>query len=84
MQIAPTKRSANSLSSAARLAGAAELHRFGWPRDRANPVQTRIESTFLEPARARHGPQRWGTGVASGGALTFRRAIAYALEETPA
>jgi predicted ATPase/DNA-binding SARP family transcriptional activator len=63
---------------AARLLGAAAEDR----RDRVeDPVETRLDTEFFEPARARHGADAWDATACDGGALTFEDAIAYALEE---
>jgi hypothetical protein len=63
---------------AARLVGAAVAHRYGHPRD---PVEERLYTRFLAPARARHGADRWDTAVREGSALGFDDAIAFALQE---
>ena len=66
---------------AARLAGAAEAHRYGEPGD---AVQDRLNATFFEPARERHGTDAWDAAVDEGGALSFADAVAYGLEEARA
>ena len=63
---------------AARLAGAAEAHRYGEPGD---AVQDRLNATFFEPARTRHGADAWDAAAAEGGSLSFADAVAYGLEE---
>jgi hypothetical protein len=66
---------------AARLVGAAAEHRYGQPRD---PVDERLDATFFEPTRTRHGADEWDAATREGGALGFEDAIAYALQEPPA
>jgi predicted ATPase/DNA-binding SARP family transcriptional activator len=67
------------LDRAARLCGASAAHRYGaWPRD---SVDARVETTFLEPARARHGTDAWEAAMRAGAALSFEDAITFALEE---
>jgi hypothetical protein len=66
---------------AARLVGAAAEHRYGQPRD---PVDERLDATFFEPTRTRHGADEWDAATREGGALGFEDAIAYALQEAPA
>jgi hypothetical protein len=65
---------------AAILVGAAAAHRYDKPED---PVDTRLDQTFFEPARTRCGTDTWDAGAREGSALTFEEAIAYALEESP-
>jgi hypothetical protein len=65
---------------AARLVGAAAEHRYGQPRD---PVDARLDATFFDLARARHGPDAWNAAAREGSALRFEDAIAYALKEPP-
>jgi predicted ATPase/DNA-binding SARP family transcriptional activator len=65
---------------AARLAGAATAHRYEEPED---PVIARLVSTFLQPARTRHGAHAWDAAAREGGTLDFANAITYALEEPP-
>jgi predicted ATPase/DNA-binding SARP family transcriptional activator len=63
---------------AARLLGGAAEDR----RDRAeDAVETRLDTEFFEPARARHGADAWDVAAREGGALSFEEAIAYALQE---
>jgi hypothetical protein len=63
---------------AARLLGTAGEHR----RDRAeDPVETRLDTEFFEPARTRHGADAWDATAHNGGTLSFEDAIAYALKE---
>jgi predicted ATPase/DNA-binding SARP family transcriptional activator len=63
---------------AARLLGTAAEDR----RDRAqDPVETRLDTEFFEPARTRHGADAWDATAHDGGTLSFEDAIAYALEE---
>jgi predicted ATPase/class 3 adenylate cyclase len=66
---------------AARLVGAAAEHRYGQPRD---PMDERLDATFFEPTRTRHGADEWDAATREGGALGFEDAIAYALQEPPA
>jgi hypothetical protein len=66
---------------AATLVGAAELHRY---EKREDPVETRLEETYFEPARARYGTQTWNAAAREGSGLSFEEAIAYALEEARA
>jgi hypothetical protein len=68
----------DDLDSAARLSGAAVAHRYDKPYDAAD---TRLEATFLQPARKRHGAMAWDAAVREGAALSFEDAIAYALDE---
>jgi hypothetical protein len=63
---------------AATLVGAADAHRYDKTED---PVETRLEGSFLEPARRRYGTDAWNTAAREGSALSFEAAIAYALEE---
>jgi hypothetical protein len=65
---------------AATLVGAAAAHRFDKPED---PVESRLERAFFEPARARCGADAWNATTREGRALSFEDAIAYALEEPP-
>ncbi len=65
---------------AAILVGAAAAHRYDKPED---PIETRLDQTFFEPARTRYGPAAWNAAAREGSALTFEAAIAYALEEPP-
>lgn len=64
---------------AAILVGAAAAQRYGRPED---PVETRLDEKFFEPARKRCGPDTWDAAAREGGILTFEDAIAYALEES--
>jgi predicted ATPase len=63
---------------AATLVGAAGAHRYGRVID---PLETRLDQTYFEPARTRYGADRWDDAAREGGALSFEDAIAYALEE---
>ena len=63
---------------AARLRGASAAHRYGVPRD---AVDARLETTFIEPARARHGVDAWDEAFRAGAGLGFQDAIAFALED---
>jgi hypothetical protein len=63
---------------AARLAGAAHAMHSGQPYA---AVEDRLDATFLETARLRHGADRWEAAVREGATLSFEDAIAYALEE---
>jgi hypothetical protein len=65
---------------AATLVGAADAHRYNTPKD---PVETRLERTFFQPARARHGTAPWNAAAREGSALSFEDAIAYALQGPP-
>jgi hypothetical protein len=66
---------------AACLVGASAEHRHGQPTD---AVDARLDATFFEPARTRHGPDDWDAAAREGSALSFEDAIAYALQEPPA
>ena len=68
----------DDLDRAARLTGAAAAHRYDEPHD---PVDARLDATFLEPARARCGADAWDAALREGAALSFEDAIAYALDE---
>ena len=68
----------DDLDRAARLAGAADAHRYGQP---TGPVEARLHATFFERARARHGASTWDRAMSEGAALSFNDAIATALEE---
>jgi tetratricopeptide (TPR) repeat protein len=70
----------HDLDRAARLSGAATVHRYDQLRDLVN---TRLDATFFEPARTRHGTDTWDTAVREGAALSVKDAIAYALHEPP-
>jgi hypothetical protein len=48
------------------------------PRD---AVDGRLETTFIEPARARHGVDAWDAALRAGAGLGFQDAIAFALED---
>ena len=63
---------------AATLVGAAATHRY---HQAENPVETRLDETFFEPARARCGTDAWNAAAREGSALSFEDAIACALEE---
>jgi predicted ATPase/DNA-binding SARP family transcriptional activator len=65
---------------AAILVGAAAAHRYGKPKD---PVETRLDEKFFEPARARRGTDTWDTAAHEGSMMSFEDAIDYALEEPP-
>jgi hypothetical protein len=65
---------------AATLVGAADAHRYDFPED---PLETRLNEAFFEPARIRFGPESWKAAARAGGGLSFEAAIAYALEEPP-
>ena len=69
----------DDLDRAARLCGAAAAHRYGDPE---NAIDTRLNSTFFEPARTRRGPEAWDGAVHAGSALNFNDAIAYALTDS--
>jgi predicted ATPase/DNA-binding SARP family transcriptional activator len=71
----------NDLDRAARLAGAAAAHTYGQADDE---VDARRRGTFLEPARAQHGPDAWDAAEREGAALSFDDAIAYALAQPAA
>jgi predicted ATPase/DNA-binding SARP family transcriptional activator len=66
---------------AATLVGAAAAHRYDNPHD---PVETRLDKKFFEPARTRCGTQTWDAAAREGGMLSLQDAIADALEEPPA
>ena len=63
---------------AATLAGAADAHRYDKVQD---PVEGRLDETFLKPARTRCGTDAWNSAARDGSVLSFEDAIAYALEE---
>ena len=67
----------DDLDRAARLVGAAGAHRGRDPHD---AIDTRLDETFFEPARGRHGPDVWDASVRAGSLLSFEDAIAYALD----
>jgi predicted ATPase len=64
---------------AARLVGASASHRYSEPLD---AVDARLRETFFKPARARSGGDAWDGAVRKGAALSFKEAIAYALDES--
>jgi tetratricopeptide (TPR) repeat protein len=66
------------LPRAARLAGAAAAHLYELNKD---PVDHRLEATFIQPARRRHGAGAWDAAARDGASLSFEDAIAFALEE---
>jgi hypothetical protein len=66
------------LDRAARLYGAAGMHRYAEPD---HPVDVRVHDTFFAPARARYGTEAWDIAARAGAALDFRHAITYALGE---
>ena len=66
----------NELERSARLAGASAAHRYGQP---TGPVEERLHTAYLEPARTRFGAGAWEAAVRDGAALTFDEAIADAL-----
>ena len=63
---------------AATLVAAARAHRYDRPED---PLEARLDETFFRPARTRCGTDDWDAAARDGSALSFERAIAYALEE---
>ena len=63
---------------AATLVGAADAHRYEQTKD---PVESRLDETFFEPARTRYGTDAWHASAREGSALSFKDAIAYALQE---
>jgi hypothetical protein len=65
------------LDRAARLHGAALVHRHGQPEF---PADVQVHDTFIAPARARHGTDAWDDAARTGAALGFHDAIAYALD----
>jgi predicted ATPase/DNA-binding SARP family transcriptional activator len=65
------------LDRAARLFGAAGVHRFGFRED---AVDARLDTAFFEPARKRAG-EAWEAAARDGAALSLEAAITYALEE---
>jgi hypothetical protein len=66
------------LERAAWLCGAAGAQRYGQAHD---PVDDRLGTTFVDPARARLGTEAWDAAVRRGAATSFEDAIAVALEE---
>ena len=68
----------NELERAARLAGAAAAYRQAHVED---AVPTRLDPSILEPARTRFGADAWDAALRQGAALSFKEAIAYALDE---
>jgi predicted ATPase len=68
----------NEPERAARLAGAADAHRYGAPVD---AVETRVQATFIEPARSQIDADAWFEAFHQGASLSFEAAIAYALGE---
>ena len=62
---------------AATLVGAAAAHRYDKPQD---PVESRVEETYLEPVRTRSRAE-WDAAAPRGSRLSFEDAIVYALEE---
>ena len=71
----------NDPERAARLAGAATAHSYGSPMD---AVDAKVEAVFIEPARSRSDADAWSVAFQQGAALSFEKAIAYALQETGA
>ncbi len=63
---------------AARLAGAAALRQVTRSVDEER-VWTRLYDNYLDPARERHGPQRWDEDARADGPLTAHEAIDLAL-----
>jgi hypothetical protein len=63
---------------AARLVGAADVHRYAAPDDR---VHARLHAAFFEDARTRYGADAWDATARDGAALSFEDAVAYALEQ---
>jgi hypothetical protein len=63
---------------AARLVGAAAAHRYDQPED---AVDTKLRTTFFDPACTRHGANSWDPAAREGAALRLEDAIAFALEE---
>jgi predicted ATPase/DNA-binding SARP family transcriptional activator len=61
---------------AAWLAGAAAAHNAGIDE----LVERRIIASYLEPARARYGPDAWDAAAAQGAVLTVQEATVYALD----
>jgi predicted ATPase/DNA-binding SARP family transcriptional activator len=70
----------DDLDRAARLYGAADAQRYGHV---ISPVETRLDATFFERARARQGAHSWDAAVRGGAVVSFNDAIAEALEEPP-
>lgn len=66
---------------AAALVGAAAAHRYD---QLEGPVDSRLDESYFEPARARCGTDAWDAAAREGGALRFEEAIAYAIGEQPA
>ena len=69
----------DDLDRAARLSGAAAAHRYG----AQGTVDRRLDTTFFEPARKRHGAAAWDAAVREGAARGFEDALDYALDEPP-
>jgi predicted ATPase/DNA-binding SARP family transcriptional activator len=65
---------------AARLIGAA-VAQGGVPHD---AVETQFETTFLQPARTRIGPDAWDTAAREGAHLSLQHAVAWALDQPSA
>jgi hypothetical protein len=71
----------DDVKRAATLVGAAAARRYDKPKD---PVETRLDDTFFEPARTRFGTDTWDAAAREGSTFSFEDAITYALEESPA
>jgi predicted ATPase/class 3 adenylate cyclase len=61
---------------AATLVGAADAHRYDTPKD---PVESRLDETFFEPARTSCGADAWNAAAREGSMFSFDDAIAFAL-----
>jgi hypothetical protein len=66
----------NDTVRAARLAGAAAVHRDDGPQDE---VEARLDTAFIQPARRRQGADAWDAAARDGGKLSFEDAVTYAL-----
>ena len=75
--LAALAASGDDLDRAARLVGAAGAHRGRDPHD---AIDARLEATFFEPARGRHGPDAWDASLRAGALLSFEAAIDYGLD----
>jgi hypothetical protein len=64
-----------------RAAGAAAPHLHG---ERRPAIHVRLDETFLEQVRRTLGADAWQAAAQQGAALSFRAAVAYALDERPA
>jgi hypothetical protein len=81
MGLAAVAAATDDLDRAARLAGAAEAHRYGETQDR---VKARVDATFIKPARSRPGGGAWDRAFREGATLSFKHAVAYGMDEASA